>query len=95
MVYEIHASKLDVASGCWRERPTAKLLVNREGSFKMEEILRAPVELTVSELDTVAGGGGHGFSFDLTKISVSVWSAPRTDIDQTALVDNSVNISVN
>lgn len=26
----------------------------------MEDILREPVELTESELDAVAGGGGHG-----------------------------------
>jgi hypothetical protein len=38
------------------ERPTATLLVNREGRYIMEQILCEPVELTEFELDAVAGG---------------------------------------
>jgi hypothetical protein len=38
------------------ERPTAELLVTREGSYVVEAILLEPVELADDELDAVAGG---------------------------------------
>jgi hypothetical protein len=40
--------------------PDSRLLVTREGSYVMEQVLCEPVELTELELDAVAGGNPFG-----------------------------------
>ena len=77
---------MGIASCCWRKGPTGELLVTREGSYVMEQVLCEPVELTEFELDAVAGGRisfSHSFNIE---------SEPVTRI--TNYVDNSVNVQL-
>jgi hypothetical protein len=77
--------------------PDGRLLVTREGSNVMEQVLCEPVELTEFELDAVAGGNPFsGFTISLSPIGVltqafSIVSTPDTTVN--TLVNNSITVS--
>jgi hypothetical protein len=77
-------------------QPTAEVAHNQEGSYRMDQLLREPVELTQLELTSVAGGRitvdvDISDSFNDAFNRVSVESEPYTRIEN--LVDNSVNVN--
>jgi hypothetical protein len=77
--------------------PDSRLLVTREGSYVMEQILCEPVELTEFELDTVAGGNPFSINveaaFSKVRASVSASFSNESTNSITNLIDNSVNVS--
>ncbi len=89
--------KIRFASYCWIECPIAELLVTREGSYVMDQVLCELVELTESELDVVAGG--NPFSINISALFSDVDARVRASLENESsntlnnLVDNSIHVS--